>query len=299
MLVLFLNKIDKLQKSKINFLKNNTEIYTIFTESLQKMNSLVYLKNNNCTVVIEKGELISFKKDSVEYIHQKGSKGWRNSDIEMFPIIGPTSKNKYTVHTKKGDAIQDQHGLLRELEYVLISSTEKTGHFIKEYQKNKKIRNSKFPEKSIEKDLSWPFDFTFEKKFHLEKNTLKIDFIITSNKGMPYMLGYHPAFLLSNSGEETLIVNGKKITLSEIQEAGHNAYPVLNTEKIVLKNINRSHLEISTTGFQNFMLWTQVENMLCIEPITQYTSYTDQKFSEDNMRLSEGKNNFSFKVKIL
>ena len=299
MLVLFLNKIDKLQKSKINFLKNNTEIYTIFTESLQKMNSLVYLKNNNCTVVIEKGELISFKKDSVEYIHQKGSKGWRNSDIEMFPIIGPTSKNKYTVHTKKGDAIQDQHGLLRELEYVLVSSTEKTGHYIKEYQKNTKIRNSKFPEKSIEKDLSWPFDFTFEKKFHLEKNTLKIDFIITSNKEMPYMLGYHPAFLLSNSGKETLIVNGKKITLSEIKEAGHNAYPVLNTEKIVLENINRSHLEISTTGFQNFMLWTQVENMLCIEPITQYTSYTDQKFSEDNMRLSEGKNNFSFKVKIL
>ena len=299
MLVLFLNKIDKLQKSKINFLKNNTEIYTIFTESLQKMNSLVYLKNNNCTVIIEKGELVSFKKDGVEYIHQKGSKGWRNSDIEMFPIIGPTSKNKYTVHTKKGDAIQDQHGLLRELEYVLVSSTEKTGHYIKEYQKNTKIRNSKFPEKSIEKDLSWPFDFTFEKKFHLEKNTLKIDFIITSNKEMPYMLGYHPAFLLSNSGKETLIVNGKKITLSEIKEAGHNAYPVLNTEKIVLENINRSHLEISTTGFQNFMLWTQVENMLCIEPITQYTSYTDQKFSEDNMRLSEGKNNFSFKVKIL
>ena len=299
MLFLFLNKIDKLQKSKINFLKNNTEIYTIFTESLQKMNSLVYLKNNNCTVVIEKGELISFKKDSVEYIHQKGSKGWRNSDIEMFPIIGPTSKNKYTVHTKKGDAIQDQHGLLRELEYVLVSSTEKTGHFIKEYQKNTKIRNSKFPEKSIEKDLFWPFDFTFEKKFHLENNTLKIDFIITSNKGMPYMLGYHPAFLLSNSGKETLIVNDKKITLSEIQDAGHNAYPVLNTEKIVLENINKNHLEISTTGFNNFMLWTQVENMLCIEPITQYTSYTDQKFSEDNMRLSEEKNNFSFKIKTL
>jgi galactose mutarotase-like enzyme len=299
LLVLFLNKIDKLQKSKINFLKNNTEIYTIFTESLQKMNSLVYLKNNNCTVVIEKGELISFKKDSLEYIHQKGSKGWRNSDIEMFPIIGPTSKNKYTVHTKKGDAIQDQHGLLRELEYVLVSLTEKTGHFIKEYQKNTKIRNSKFPEKSIEKDLFWPFDFTFEKKFHLENNTLKIDFIITSNKGMPYMLGYHPAFLLSNSGKETLIVNDKKITLSEIQDAGHNAYPVLNTEKIVLENINKNHLEISTTGFNNFMLWTQVENMLCIEPITQYTSYTDQKFSEDNMRLSEGKNNFSFKIKTL
>ena len=299
MLVLFLNKIDKLQKSKINFLKNNTEIYTIFTKSLQKMNSVVYLKNDNCAVAIEKGEFISLKKDGVEYIHQKGSKGWGNSDIEMFPVIGPTSKNKYTIHTKKGDATQDQHGLLRELEYVLVSSDEKKAHYIKEYQKNTKVRNSKFPKKSTEKDLSWPFDFTFEKKFLLENNTLKIDFIITSNKGMPYMLGYHPAFLLSNSGKETVIVNGKKITLSEIQDVGHNAYPVLNTEKIVLENINRNHLEISTTGFKNFMLWTQVENMLCIEPITQYTSYTDQKFSEDNMRLSEGKNYFSFKIKIL
>ena len=33
------------------------------------------------------------------------------------------------------------------------------------------------------------------------------------------------------------------------------------------------------------MLWTEVDNMVCIEPITQYTSYTDQKFSEKNMSL--------------
>ena len=263
------------------------------------MSSIIYLKNNNCKVAIENGELISFNSEGLEYIHQKGSKGWRNSDIEMFPVIGPISKNNFRVHTKNGDAIQDQHGLLRELNYTLIYSDENTASFLKKYKKNTAINNSKFPKKSTEKDLSWPFDFTFEKKFFLENNTLKIDFIITSNKGMPYMLGYHPAFLLSNSGKETLIVNGKKITLSEIQDAGHNAYPVLNTEKIVLENINRNHLEISTTGFNNFMLWTQVENMLCIEPITQYTSYTDQKFSEENMRMSEGKNNFSVAIKIL
>ena len=263
------------------------------------MNSMVFLKNRDCSVAINQGELISFQNKNQEYIHQKGRKGWRNSDIEMFPVIGPTSKNNFRVHTKNGDGIQDQHGLLRELDYVLISSNENTASFFKKYKKNTAINNSKFPNKSSEKNLSWPFDFTFEKKFLLENNTLKIDFIITSNKGMPYMLGYHPAFLLSNSGKETIIINGKKIKLSEIQDAGHNAYPVLNTEKIVLENINRNHLEISTAGFNNFMLWTQVENMLCIEPITQYTSYTDQKFSEENMRMSEGKNNFSVAIKIL
>ena len=87
-----------------------------------------------------RGELISFQKDNQEYIHQKGSKGWGNSDIEMFPVIGPTSKNKYTVHTKNGDAIQDQHGMLREMEYSLISSDESSAGFIKKYKKNTKIR---------------------------------------------------------------------------------------------------------------------------------------------------------------
>jgi len=263
------------------------------------MSSIVFLKNKDCNVAIDKGELISFQNEHQEYIHQKGSKGWRNSDVEMFPIIGPTSENNYRVHTKNGDAIQDQHGLLRELDYTLISSDAETAHFIKKYKKNTKVVNSKFPKKSTEPALFWPFDFTFEKKFYLKNNTLKIDFILTSEIGMPFMLGYHPAFLLSNSGTETLMANGKKITLPEIYEAGHNAFPVLNSEKIILENTDKNHLEISTTGFHNFMLWTQVDNMLCIEPITQYTSYTGQKFSEENMRLSEGKNSFSFEIKIL
>ena len=61
------------------------------------MSSFVILKNKKTKVVIENGELISFQKDNNEYIHQKGSKGWGSSDIEMFPIIGPLSKNNYTV----------------------------------------------------------------------------------------------------------------------------------------------------------------------------------------------------------
>jgi galactose mutarotase-like enzyme len=263
------------------------------------MSSSVFLKNKNSNVVVESGELISFKKEAQEYIHQKGSKGWRNSDDEMFPVIGPTFKNNFKVHTKNGDAIQDQHGLLREMEYTLISSDKKSAKFIKKYKKNTPIKNSKFPKKSTEEYLFWTYDFTFEKNFTLEDDILTIEFIINSEKGMPFMLGYHPAFLLSDTGKETLIYGDKKITLSNIYEVGSNAFPVLNTSKIILHNSNKNNLEISTKGFNNFMLWTEVDNMLCIEPITQYTSYTDQKFSESNMSLSEGKDVFSIKIKIL
>jgi galactose mutarotase-like enzyme len=263
------------------------------------MNSKILLKNKNCKVVIEKGELISFQQDATEYVHQKGSPGWRNSDIEMFPVIGPVSKNNFRVHTEKGDAIQDQHGLLRELVYTLESSDDKTAKFIKKYKKNTPVVNSKFPIKSTEEKIFWPFDFTFEKQFTLEGSILKIQFILTSEKGMPFMLGYHPAFLLSNTGKETLAYSNQKITLEEVHKAGDNAFPVLNTNKIILENIDRNPLEVAITGFDNFMLWTPIDNMICIEPITQYTSYTDEKFSEKNMRLSEGKNLFSVAIKIL
>jgi len=266
---------------------------------LKKIISKILLKNANSQITIDAGELISFQKDNQEYIHQKGNKGWRNSDDEMFPVIGPISENNFRVHTKDGDAIQDQHGMLREMEYSLISSDESSAGFIKKYKKNTKIRNSKFPEKSTEESLFWPFSFTFEKNFTLKNDVLTINFIINSEKGMPFMLGYHPAFLLSDSGKETLVSKDKKITLDTIYKAGSNAFPVLNSDKIRLQHIDKKDLEISTKGFDNFMLWTEVNNMLCIEPITQYTSYTDQKFSEKNMRLSEEKNIFSVEIKTV
>jgi len=263
------------------------------------MNNIISLKDKTTIVKIEEGELISLQKDGVEFIHQKGNKGWRKSDDEMFPIIGPTAKNNFTVHTKRGDATQDQHGFLRELNYTLISSNEKAANFKKEYLKNTSVKNSKFPQKSTEENLSWPYDVSFEKNYNLQNDILTINFIITSEKGMPFMLGYHPAFLLSDTGSETLKTATKEINLNEIMEVGHNAFPVLNTDKITLKNTDKNDVEITTKGFGNFMLWTEVNNMLCIEPITHYTSYTDQKFSEENMFLSEGSQLFSFSIKIM
>jgi hypothetical protein len=260
---------------------------------------MIRLKNKKTEVSINEGELVSFIVDSKEYIHQKGNKGWRKSDDEMFPVIGPTEKNEFIVHTKHGDAVQDQHGLLRELSYTLVSENENQVKFQKNYIKNTWVKNSKFPSKSTEEFLFWPFDFIFEKKFTVQEDELIIDFMIQSQEGMPFMLGYHPAFLLSDTGEESVITNGKKITLNEVMKAGSNAFPVLDSDEILLINYDKKNIQINTKGFNNFMLWTEVNNMLCIEPITQYTSFTDQIFSEENMQLSKGKNYFSVIIKVL
>ncbi len=231
------------------------------------MQNNIVLSSGNETVKIEAGELVGYEVAGHEFIHQKGSPGWRNSDTEMFPIIGPTDKADFRVQTPKGEAIQDQHGLLRELEYECVEQTMNIAIFKKQYKANSLVKNSKFPSKSTQAQLSWPYDFMFTKIFLLSEEGLKITFVIDGQKGMPYMLGYHPAFKLG-SADASIKTISKRISIDEIIAVGNRAFHVGNCERIVLKD-ERS-MEISTSGFGAFMLWTEVSNMVCIEPITFY-----------------------------
>ena len=80
------------------------------------MREVTLISNDKLSIVkIDNGELVSYIKNDEELIHQKGNPGWRNSDTEMFPIIGPTEFNAFIVSTPKGDCIQYQHWLLIEL----------------------------------------------------------------------------------------------------------------------------------------------------------------------------------------
>ena len=251
------------------------------------------------SVKIHKGELISYQKNDVEYIHQKENKGWNNSDTEMFPVIGPTVKNNYVVSTKKGKSILDQHGLLREFEYELHKNDALSASFLKTYFKNTLLKNRKFPNKSPKEFVFWPYDFSFEKKFNLTNDALEIVFEINSEINMPFMFGYHPAFELSGKGTERLKTSSKEIVLKDIFNVGSDAFPILNTHEIILEHFTKNNLKISTTGFDNFMLWTEENTMLCIEPITHFPELSTQKYSEENMKISTGKEVFSVHIKIL
>ncbi len=225
----------------------------------------LFLKNQ--TVKIDAGELLSYQVHQHEFIHQKGSPGWRNSDTEMFPIIGPMAGANFRVRTERGEAIQDQHGLLRELVYDLIKVTDTKADYKISYTANTKIVNSKYPSKSTEALLSWPYDFEFKKQFELTKNGLQIRFSISGEEGMPFMLGYHPAFNLVNANP-LIKTSEKEISLTEVLAVGSRAFQVNKCNEIVLKD--KYSLKIKTKGFQNFMIWTEVANMICIEPITFY-----------------------------
>jgi galactose mutarotase-like enzyme len=228
---------------------------------------MLVLQNKNLRIGIENGEMVSLQAAGYEYIHQKGDPGWGHSDIEMFPIIGPTSDAGFRVHVPRGNAILDQHGLLRELEYELVKHSDTMARYRKVYTKATVVENSKFPEKSTAQRLIWPFDFKFEKCFKLTDNELVIELIVAGEKDMPFMLGYHPAFKI-HSDRPRIETADISIGLEEIMEAGSRALELADCQEVVLKD-ERS-LKVSTKGFGHFMLWTEVPNMICIEPITFY-----------------------------
>ena len=235
---------------------------------------MVKLKLHDQLVKIDEGELVGYSAEGHEYIHQKGSPGWRNSDTEMFPIIGPTNEANFRVTTPKGAAVQDQHGLLREMAYQLVSQTETKAVFRKQYVSGTPIKNSKYPSKSTEEYLSWPYNFEFTKSFEILENGLRIQFKITAEEGMPFMLGYHPAFKLT-SERASIKTAERTIALQEVLDVGSRALPVMDCNSLTLVDVGE--LIIKTEGFGNFMLWTEVPNMLCIEPITFYPYAVSQK----------------------
>ncbi|MGB5358410.1 MAG: aldose 1-epimerase [Eudoraea sp.] len=240
---------------------------------------MVNLSSGKAKARIEEGELISYRLNDFEYIHQKGSPGWRNSDTEMFPVIGPTAEAGFRVHVPKGNAIQDQHGLLRELDYELLSSTETTAQYVKSYKAGTVINNSKFPDKSTAQLLIWPFNFEFYKNFELSDKALEISFRISGEKDMPFMLGYHPAFKLYPDNP-VVIAEDQTISLDSVVKAGGKALEVADCQSVILRD--EKELTIKTKGFGHFMLWTEVPNMICIEPITFYP------YAVEQMQLHDG-----------
>ncbi|EZH75357.1 hypothetical protein ATO12_00850 [Aquimarina atlantica] len=220
-------------------------------------------------VTIDNGELISYQVDGTEVMHQKGDLGWGNTEIEMFPTIGSTKENQFSVQTPRGEAKLDQHGILRVMDYLPITIEKSSACFHKKYIANTQLSNHKFPNKSTQQWLNWPYDFEFIKTFELSNEALKIIFEIKSEKNMPLMLGFHPAFKIYDQNVK-MKTTDRHISLDAVLKAGAPAFLLENCKEVVLTNNGNLTVTINTNGFRHIMLWSEVTNMVCIEPITFY-----------------------------
>ena len=246
-------------------------------------------------VCIEQGELVSYTCAGHQLIHQKGSPGWKHSDTEMFPIIGPTEGAGYRVQVSRGNAMQDQHGLLRELEYKLLETSDTRAVYEKTYKAGTVVRNSKYPDRSQLQFLMWPYSFTFRKGFQLNDDGLQVLFEVDGEPDMPFMLGYHPAFKL-HTNSPVVVAGEKEIPLEEILKAGSRALEVASCQELTLRD--SLSISIRTRGFDNFMLWTEVPNMLCVEPVTFYPYNTQVQQLHEGFHYL-GRETMRFEVQIM
>lgn len=248
------------------------------------------LISGDLRVRVEDGELRSFRKGDREYMHDPSEPGWGHSDAEMFPIIGPTAEAAYRVQVPRGNAIQDQHGLLRELPYRRTGLEPHRAVFVREYTAGTPIANSKYPHRSTARLLIWPYAFRVEKQFHLEPGSLEITFKIEGEKDMPFMFGYHPAFRLQ--GNVSLRACGREIRIGEILEAGDRALEVPDCDRVLLDG--DAPLRIRTRGFGNFMLWSPDPGMVCVEPVSYYPYRAGPDRLHEGFRyLGDGPNSFA------
>lgn len=235
------------------------------------MSTPILLVNGKLAATIQNGMLRSFTYGRTEFIHDPQEPGWGKSDDEMFPVIGPTAEVEYTVKTLIGPAKLDQHGLLRELEWAIADQKQDFLKLQKKYRAGERVGNSKFPGRSPQSELSWPYDFSVQKTFELKKDRLSVRFLIESEYGMPFQFGYHPAFKLNpDNGPITLECADEQISLESIMRAGSKAYPLKDSSEVLLEENGKAFLRLLSEGFGHYMCWTEVPNMICIEPITHY-----------------------------
>jgi galactose mutarotase-like enzyme len=234
---------------------------------------------------IDSSQLFSLVYQGREYMHPGGKPGatsvekdkWGNSEIIMFPIVGPA--NDFRVEIDGQSYPMSQHGITRNWPFALSETSVPETRpqrvaFTQVYKANTPVPNPKYVVGMQEpKELQWPFSYMLTKSFTLDDDALRVEFAMKnfSNKPMPYAFGWHPAFKIGD--EATLLVDGNRVTLEDIRAAKGTVlkYPA---REVKMATEDRALKLVTDTGY--VMLWSpEGSKLLCIEPITRRPSTND------------------------
>lgn len=146
------------------------------------------IKNDHLTVNINSlgAELTSVVSEAgYEYIWQGAQ--WPKHAPVLFPVCGMLLENKYIF--KGREYPMGKHGFARDKEFSLLGASD---------------TSLSLELKSSEDTLAiYPFEFRLVAKFSIEGNVLSSTFTVENcgKQIMPYMFGWHPAFVLGGSRE--------------------------------------------------------------------------------------------------
>ena len=266
-------------------------------------------KDYSLEVIEAGGEIQSFydKKNQLEFMWQGDSTYWAGKNPTLFPIVSNTYSGSYEWKGKTYEL--KNHGVIRNSQLTCVKHTE-----------NEIVMELKQNEETLSR---YPFDFTYQIAYQLNKNKVDIIYTITndSKEIMPFSFGLHPGFncpLLEGESftdyrivfpqEETitqLVTDQDKKQKPEIKTFKASEIPLdyqhIDTYKtLIYKDLKspfvdlvgpKHSLRLSILGFKYFCVWTAKEGapFICLEPWYSHGDFYDPQCAfekrEDTLKL--------------
>jgi len=227
--------------------------------------------------VIEKGgEIQSLLFDGKEVMWQGDPNHWKGKNPTLFPIVGNTYSKSYQIDGKTYS--MNNHGFIRDNNLVCIKCND-----------NEIIMELKENEDTLSR---YPFQFTYQIKYFLDKNKVNIDYRIRndSEKEMPFTFGLHPGFNILNF-EDSYLKYEKKEVVKQIVFNDGSLYEkdvtldkwqlsyedIKKYQTIIYKGLESKYVNLvlkdytvkmGIEGFPYFAIWTSDDEamFICLEP---------------------------------
>ena len=237
-------------------------------------------------------ELVSFKINGEEKVHQgenctdeNGRIYWKRHWPVLFPTVGKCKKNQTIINGRTYE--MQQHGFARDMEFEPLTKLDNFHSYV--FRSDNKL---------IDK---YPYEFSLTVTYRTDGNKLTTIYKVI-NEGdtdMPFGIGGHPAFKINREeldkgnyylefeeeedkihflylvdgliGTEYAknILENKKIVPLNASSFSNDAIIMkgLKSNKVSLKNNEKTILTMDFTGFPYLAVWTKPRApFICIEP---------------------------------
>jgi galactose mutarotase-like enzyme len=279
----------------------------------------MYVELNNefisATINSFGAELMALRKGKTNYIWTIDEKYWNKTSPVLFPIVGCLKNDKYKI--KEEEYHLSRHGFARDYDFKLVTKTATSATFSLQ-----------------ENDITfknYPFQFQLLIKYTLLENEMVLNYTVINNSKnkMPFNIGTHPAFAISNPLEEyALLFNAsenfethelendlfsgtKRKILSENNCISLNE-KLFEKDALVFKNIQsnaitilhkkKEYLKMQFENFPFLGIWKKEKApFLCIEPWTGYADTQDTSgliYEKKDIQILDPKSTFNCKLAI-
>ena len=225
-------------------------------------------------------ELISFKKDSEEFLWQSDKAVWARYAPVLFPIVGKLRNNEFVYDNSIYNL--PQHGFARDAEFTLIRQSKSSLEFELTADENTfKI---------------YPFHFSLRILYELNENELTIKYKVFNpdSKNLLFSIGAHPGFnckslkdhylefegmnelvaeklndgLLSGETYKLKLENGRLQLSSELFDNDALVFKNVQIEKVALCAPSGSKVIMQCKNWSYFGIWSKKgsDAFVCLEP---------------------------------